>query len=267
MALPWTRALVTGASAGIGRECARLLARHGVDVVLVARRRDRLTALADELATAHNGTAEVLPADLTDADQRAAVAERLAAEPPIDLLVNNAGSGLYGRFDALSPDELTAELTLNALAPMALTRAALPGMVGRGRGWVLNVASLAGLQPTPRMATYAASKAALITLSEALVVELRGTGVTVTLALPGYTASEFQQHSGVSWPDMPDSLWQDAADCARDILTGCARGRDVVVPGGWANRLAAAGSQVAPMALTRWVAGVATAGARRAPAG
>lgn len=262
MALPWTRALVTGASAGIGRECARLLARHGVDVVLVARRRDRLTALATELA-GYGARAEVLPADLTDAAQRAAVAARLATEPAIDLLVNNAGSGMYGRFDGLPPEALTAELTLNTLAPMELTRAALPGMVGRGRGWVLNVASLAGLQPTPRMATYAAAKGALADLSRALAVELHGTGVTVTVALPGLTRSEFQETSGVTWPDVPDYLWQDAAPCAQEILTGCARGRDVVVAGGWRNRLAAAGTQIVPTGLARWVASVATANAQR----
>ena len=179
-------ALVTGASAGIGRAFATTLARNGHDLVVVARDTARLDALAKELEAAHGTTTEVLTADLSHGADVATVEARLAdSARPIDLLVNNAGFGTMGRFHELPIRGEISEIGLNVVAVTRLTHAALPGMVERGCGGVINVSSIAGVQPTPLNATYGATKAFVTSLSEAIHEELKGTGVNCMVLCPG----------------------------------------------------------------------------------
>jgi uncharacterized protein len=187
----YTRALITGASSGIGEALARELAARHVDLVLVARSADRLAELADELHRAHDVDVELLPADLTDDDGLQAVEARLRqVDAPIDLLVNNAGVGQVGDFVDLDVDGAQQQIELNILAPVRLAHAALPGLRDRGGG-ILNVSSISANQPVPRMATYAATKAFLTSWSESLHEELRGSGVHVTALAPGFTRTGF----------------------------------------------------------------------------
>lgn len=241
-ASPWSWALVTGASSGIGEEIARQLAGRGVSLVLVARSVDRLEALAAELRGLRGIDVEVLGADLASDEGCAKVVVRLAdAERPIDLLVNNAGIGGVGRFwtTDLAHDE--AQVRLNALAPFRLLHAALPGMVARGRGAVMNVSSLASFQPTPSNPTYGATKAFVTHLSESVNEQLRGTGVSITAVCPGYVRTAFPAAmDAVSDPDdpvgrsilsPPKFVWMSAASVARQAIDGTAAGKAIVVPG------------------------------------
>jgi len=190
-------ALVTGASAGLGREYARLFASDGHDVVLVARREDRLAALAAELEAAHGVTATVLPADLADPGSPARIASALDAQgTSIDFLVNNAGFGTVGPVAETDCQRQLDMIQVNVLALVHLTRLLLPGMLERGRGRILNIGSTAGFQPGPGMATYFATKAFVNHWTEALAHELRGTGVTATVSCPGATESEFGALAG-----------------------------------------------------------------------
>ncbi len=248
----WQRALVTGASGGIGAEAAARLIDRGVAVVLVARRREPLEALA-ERARARGVAVEVLPADLAEAEGLARVEARLAdAAAPVDLLVNNAGFGTYGPLVDADPDVEAAEVAVNVTAVLRLTRAALPGMVARGRGTVLNVSSVAGSMPQPYAATYAATKAWVSSFTHALVEELRGTGVTATALAPGYTPTEFHADAGLTRASVPAPLWTDAATVAAAGLEAAAAGRAWVVPG-WHFRVAAALAGLLPPAVTRRV--------------
>ncbi len=249
---PWSTALVTGASSGIGEAFARLLAGAGVPTVVVARRRDRLEALARALPGV-----EVLVADLTTEDGIAAVEDRLASG--VDLLVNNAGFGTSGRFAEIDPARITAEVTLNVVALTRLTRAALPGMLARGRGWVLNVSSVVSFQAAPNLATYAATKAFVTSLTEALHEELRGTGVRATALCPGLTRTEFQQVSGGAGltERLPGFAWMTAEQVARAGLADAAAGRALSVPGVH-NKATVVASGLLPRAVTRRVAGAVT---------
>jgi short-subunit dehydrogenase len=245
-------ALVTGASTGIGEQLARMLAERGHDLVLVARDRARLEALAKELGDARGATCEVLPADLTDPGQLATVEAR-AGE--VDVLVNNAGFGTYGPFVELDVDGEDREVRLNVLAVVRLTHAAARAMVGRGRGGILNVASLAAFQPTPYDATYGATKAFVFSFTQALHEELRGTGVAVTVLCPGFTRTEFQARAVIGTDPVPSFMWQEADDVARAGLDGLAKNRAVVIPG-VLNRVVGNVSLVTPGALTRRVVSV-----------
>jgi hypothetical protein len=228
----WSVALVTGASSGIGRAIAVRLAADGSDLVLVARRRDRLEALADELTRAHGVGVEVLVADLTDPDGVAAVEGRLrAANPPVDLLVNNAGRGGQGAFADMPIAWQEEQIRLNVLAPVRLAHVALEGMLARGRGGILNVSSIAGLQPMPHVATYAATKAYLSSFSHALHEEVRHQGVTVTNLLPGFTRTEFHEAAAINRSIVPGPAWMKADTVARAGLRAVARGRAQCVPG------------------------------------
>ena len=190
-------ALVTGASAGLGAEFARLFAADGHDLVLVARRRGRLEALAAELSSRHGVAVHVLVADLADPQGVARVIDDVARLGlVITYLVNNAGFGSKGAFLDSEPARALAMLSVNAAAPLALTRSFLPGMVSRRSGRILNVSSMAGFEPGPFMATYHATKAFLNSFSEALSRELQGTGVTLTLSCPGNTETEFAAGAG-----------------------------------------------------------------------
>ncbi|MEJ7584549.1 MAG: SDR family oxidoreductase [Acidimicrobiales bacterium] len=249
----WTRALVTGASNGIGRALAVQLAAGGADVVLVARSVERLEELAVELRRENEVAVEVLAADLADPDELARVEERLSADPLIDLLVNNAGFGTYGPFHTLPIDGEVGEIAVNVTALVRLTRAALPAMVERGRGWVLNVSSMASLQPVPRNATYGATKAFVTSFSESVHEELRGTGVRVTAVLPGFTRTGFQERAGLGDAGgVPGFLWQSAEACAAEAIAATRAGRAVVVPG-VLNKITAASTAPLPRGVKRRV--------------
>jgi hypothetical protein len=247
-------ALVTGASAGIGTAFATQLAARGNDVVLVARDRARLEALAGELAARYGVATEVLVADLTDGAQLAGVEARLADRDRfVDVLVNNAGYGTNGRFAELDRDVEAREVALNVVALVRLTHAALGPMVERGRGAVLNVSSLAGSQPTPGNATYGATKAFVTSFTQSVHEEVRGTGVHVTVVCPGFTRTEFQANAGIDSSKVPGFLWQSAVEVAAGALTALDHDRAVYVPG-TLNRVTAAVVSVLPDALTRRVA-------------
>ena len=249
----WRRALVTGASSGIGRAFVLALAAAGTDVVLVARRRERLEALAAEVESAHGRAAEVLVADVSDEAQLRAVERCLVdGAPPVDLLVNCAGFGTHGRFAELPVDREEQEVLVNVLAPVRLTRAALPGMIDRGRGGIVNVSSIAAIQPLPQWATYGATKAYLTSFSQAVHEEVRHHGVTVLALMPGFTRSEFQDESRSGTERLPGFLWMAADDVARSGLQALARGRATFVPGA-GYRAFAAVSRLAPWALARRV--------------
>lgn len=246
-------ALVTGASSGIGRAFAVALAEQGTSVIAVARRRDRLEDLAREVSGV-----EVLAADLTDPSQLTTVEERLAdGARPVDLLVNCAGFGTQGRFAELPVDVEDSEVRLNVLALVRLTRAALPGMVARGHGAVINVSSVAGHQPIPLWATYSASKAFVTTFSRAVAAELRGSGVRVLALLPGFTYTEFHERSGFERGLVPGPAWMTAQAVAETALRDLERGRVHSFPG-LHNRAVAAASRLSPWAVTRRVLKVAT---------
>lgn len=250
-------ALVTGASSGIGEAFARALAGAGADVVLVARRRDRLERLAKELESRSGSRAEVLVADLADRTQLASVEERLQ-DPgrPVDLLVNNAGFGTQGLFHQLPLDRQDEEMRVNVVAPVRLAHAALAGMVSRRRGGVVNVSSLAGMLPLPYWSTYSSTKAFLTTFSLSLHEEVRRHGVTVVVVMPGFTRTEFHDHEHVKLSPVPGPAWMSADQVARAGLDALRRRRPRAFPG-LRNRAIYVLCRVAPHTLSsRFVAEV-----------
>ncbi len=245
----WQRALVTGASSGIGRAMVDLLAAQGVELVLVARDAQRLEELAAQLPV----EAEVLVADLSQRDQVKLVADRLIEnERPIDVLVNNAGFGKVGDFIDLDPDVETSVVDVNVGALHRLAHAAGGAMAGRGRGWILNVSSVAGYGPSPKSATYAATKAFVTSFSEALHVELGPQGVVVSCLCPGLTRTEFHERAEVDYHSVPDRLWQSANDVALAGLNGLAAGKAVVIPGAQ-NKAIRGVSKAAPAGVLRFI--------------
>lgn len=251
----WSTALVTGASSGIGDAFARALAAEGTDLVVVARDGERLTALAEELCAAHGVQVEVLTADLSAPVSRAAVEKRLSDPTrPVDLLVNNAGFGTNGRFADLPVAREEQQVQLNVVAVQRLTSAALQGMLARGRGNVVNVASIAAFVPAPESATYAATKAFVCSFTDSLHDELAGTGVCATASIPGFTRTEFQARADWQEQDhVPDRAWLSAEQVARESLDAAAAGRARVVPGLGYKALVGA-AQVIPAAPKRWLA-------------
>lgn len=221
-------ALVTGATAGIGRAFAERLAADGHDLVLVARTEDRLREVADGVAAAHGVTTEVLPADLGESAQLSAVAARVAsADQPVDLLVNNAGFGLNRPFLSTSAHELDRHLDVLVRAVLQLTRAAGGAMADRGRGAIVNVSSVAAFAP---LNTYSAHKAWVTTFSQGVAAELGGHGVRVMSLNPGFVRTEFHQRAGMSTSDIPDAMWLGVDAVVDAALRDLARGRGVSVP-------------------------------------
>ncbi len=246
-------ALVTGASSGIGEQFARQLAARGHDVTLVARRGERLQALAKELRQAHSVTVHVHTADLATAAGRGRVAKLLRAEGPW-LLVNNAGFGTRGRFADLDPDREAEEVELNVVALHQLTAAVLPGNIKARAGAVVNVASTAAYQALPYMATYAATKAFVLHFTEALALELHGTGARAMALCPGPTRTEFDEVAGVS-ALFDKSLPMSAAAVVRSALRTLDRGHAICVPGAH-NLILAQGNRLVPRSAVRRVVGL-----------
>ena len=224
-------ALVTGASSGIGLEFARALARQGFDLILVARRRERLQAAADELQAAYPVRAEVLSADLTDPIDLERVADRIGEVADLDLLVNNAGFGTGGYFAEVDLQPELQMVRLHIIASMRLIHAALPGMIQRGRGGIINVSSVAGIIPLQGNATYGASKSYLNFFTHSLNMELAGTGVRVEALCPGFTVSEFHDGNDAQRSLIPGFLWCRAEDVVAEALKGLREGREMVIPG------------------------------------
>ena len=251
--------LVTGASAGIGSELARVFAEQGHDLVLVARSEDRLEALAAELRREHGRHVRVLPRDLLEPGAPEAIYAALsAAGVDVDVLVNNAGVLELGAFDAMPLAALERMIELNTRVLTSLTRLFLPPMRERGRGRILNVASAAAFQPIPALAVYAATKAFVLSLSEALSEELAGTGVTVTAVCPGLTTTAMTDKAKASNPNagyFPDFLMADAGDVARAAYRACEAGRVIEVPG-LTNRVLTDWSRLQPRWVTRMLGGV-----------
>ncbi|MEN9646769.1 MAG: hypothetical protein RL238_3438 [Actinomycetota bacterium] len=248
---PFTSALVTGASSGIGEAMVELLAEAGIPTVVVARRRDRLDELAERFAGI-----EVLDADLTTPEGLAAVATRVADSAlPIDLLVNNAGFGTSGEFHELDADRLDREVQLNVAALTRLSHAALAAMRPRGRGYVLNVSSVASFQPAPKLAVYAATKAYVTSLTESLHEEMRGTGVHVTALCPGLTRTEFQSvsNSDSYASQYPTFVWMEPREVAQAGLDDVAKGKALSVPGALYKGMVT-GSSIMPRSLARRLA-------------
>lgn len=226
--------LLTGASSGIGLELAKLFAARARAIVLVARRRERLEALATELRKSHPALeVHVETADLGDPDEAEALARRLAERAiAIDVLVNNAGVGVMGMFDKSDPARVRKMIDLNVTSLVALTHACVGGMVARGRGGILNVSSGAGLTLMPGFAAYVGTKHFVTGFSEALRCDLAGTGVTVTQVCPGPVATEFEETAGnFTGMKVPGFVEISAAACARAAFSGFATGRALVVPG------------------------------------
>jgi uncharacterized protein len=225
----WDRALVTGASEGIGAAFARELAGRGTDVVVVARRREVLDRLAADLEAEHGVDVEVLAGDLTDPRLIASVEARLAAdERPIDLLVNNAGGATQHRpFLELDRDRLAGDASLNSLSLLRLTHAAAQAMASRGHGNVINVSAGIAFYPLPGAAAYGASKAFVNSLTEALDYELRDRGVRLTAVCPGFTRTGAQHRLGMKVDWVPDVLWMEPGEVASAALRAAARGRAV----------------------------------------
>lgn len=255
------RVLITGASAGIGAELARVFAKHGHKLALVARSEDKLLALADELKFEFGTDAIVIPADLGTAKGVAAMVAQLdKKKEEIDILVNNAGLLEVGAFCDTPTDDVMKLVNLNIAALTQLTSLLVPRMVERKFGRILNVASLAAFQPVPTMAVYAASKAFVLSLTEALSEELRGTGVKITALCPGLTdtamVSGMKARSATA-ASVPSLLVSDPKDVARQGYSAVMAGRVIQVPG-IPNQVSAAWAQVTPRWLTRTLTGFAT---------
>jgi uncharacterized protein len=239
---PFRTALVTGASAGIGEAIVRQLAADGVKTIVVARRADRLEALAKELPGV-----EVLTADVANSADLDRIAARLA---DVDLLVNNAGLGVHCKAADAPAHHFDNQIAVNIGAVVELSRAAAVAMTAHRRGWILNVSSVAGGISTPENAVYGASKAFVTNFSDALGLELKSSGVKVTALLPGYTHTEFHDVSGSSADDQgaPDWMWQSAEEVARTALADAAAGRTRSIPGAH-NKVAVGLTRYLPRAV------------------
>jgi short-subunit dehydrogenase len=246
---PESTALVTGASSGIGADIARELAERGHGVTLVARREDRLTALAQEIESKLHVRTDVIGCDLSDTAARERLIGEIGARAlDVSILVNNAGFGSAGPFQDLDLDQELRMVRTNVETVVHLCGVFVPPMIERGEGAVMNVASTAGFQPLPRQSTYSASKAFVLGFTEVLSSDLKGTGVTATALCPGPVRTEFvDQHPGFD-VSSPDFVWMSAEDCAKAAVKGLERGKRVVVPG-VGNRIGTLAGQHAPRSV------------------
>jgi short-subunit dehydrogenase len=257
--------LITGASSGIGAALAGRFALGGYDLVLVARSGRKLQRLAQALSTSHGIKASVAPADLSQPDAARKLAAAMnRARRPIDVLVNSAGVLEYGSFVEVSADRHRQVIDLNVAGLTAMLAHFVPPMVARGDGRVLNVASIAAFQPVPSLATYAATKAFVLSLTESLSEELKGTGVTVTALCPGITATNMlrrarQTSRGLT--GLPDFVVGSAEDVANEGYEACIRGEVIRVPGAL-NLAAIVASRAVPKWLWRRVSGAIVRGRR-----
>ena len=231
-----SHALVTGASSGIGAAFAERLAREGYDLAVVARRRDRLDALAQKLREHHQVNVEVLVADLSKHEDLLIVEEHVAADPALELLVNNAGFGGYKSFVELDPDKAEELINLKVLAVTRLTSAALPGMLARGRGFIINVSSrLAysgplGSSRLPKRATYAGANIYINTFTQLLQSELEGTGVQLQALCPGVVETEFHKQVGIDPSRYPAAIVMKPEDLVEASMAGLSLGEVICVP-------------------------------------
>jgi len=255
-------ALVTGASSGIGAAFAHALAQRQVDLVLVARSDQRLRETAARLHAAHGIRVEVIAEDLSREHAAQAVARGLReleveveVEVEVDILVNNAGFATQGRFDAIPAERGHEQIMVNVATVVDLTHALLPGMVARGTGTIVNVSSLGGFQPAPYLAVYGATKAFVLSFSQALAAELRGRGVHVLALCPGPVRTPFLDVLGSRQAAIGQELTADAVVAA--ALRALEDHRSLVVPG-WRNRLTAAGTRLLPRSLVLTLAERAT---------
>jgi len=241
-------AVVTGASSGIGEAFARRLARDRRDVVLVARRADRLERLADELRRAHGVSAHPIVADLASRGASSSVIDEIVRRGwVVDWLVNNAGFATAGRFDRLPLERELEEIRLNVEALVELTGLCIGGMVERGRGTVINVSSVGGFFPSPFMATYTATKAFVLSFSEAIAAELSGTGVHVLCVCPGFTRTEMADKVDVDASALPAFAWMSPEQVVDEAVESV--GRSAVLVSGRANRLLTSTLKFVPRSL------------------
>jgi uncharacterized protein len=247
-------AVVTGASAGIGRAFAQALAAEGYDLLLVARRKALLDELAGELEKSGSVAAHICVEDLAAEGAPARVAAQAREIGHCDLLVNNAGAGLIGTFAESDPARIRAMLSLNVVATTELMQLFLKVMIGRQSGVILNVASTAGFQPVPRFAAYAASKAYVLSLTEALADEVRGTGVRVAAVCPGATETEFTAVAG-GRTDRLKAAYMSPQDVVRIAIEQAVLGQQTVVVPGAVNRASVLGSKLLPRQAAARIAG------------
>jgi hypothetical protein len=248
-------AAVTGASAGIGTAFAWSLAARGYDLLLVARRKRRLDSIAREIKAEHSIRVDVMAADLTVPARLRAVEDRLSRSRRLELLVNDAGLGDFSPFVASDRDREDAEIRLNALAVVRLCHAALPGMVRRRCGGIINVSSTASFAPCPGFATYGATKAFLNSFTEALEAEIAGSGVRVQALCPGLTHTEIFEKAGADTSTLPDLLWMEPSDVAEESLDALDAGPVVFVPG-LGNRALSALVRMLPHVASRRITAV-----------
>jgi short-subunit dehydrogenase len=245
MARQFGLALVTGASAGIGREFARRLAARGSNLVLVARDAGRLEQLAGELSSRYQVDVDVLATDLRTDEGMRSIERRLAEEPPVDLLVNNAGYAETGAFADLPVEAAQGQIALNVTALVTLAHAAAISMRKAGRGAIVNLASGAAFVPSPRTAVYSGTKAFVVTFSQALREELGPFGVGVTVVCPGFTRTEFQERANFDTSPYPDYVWQSAEEVVDESLAALDADRGLCIPG-TPNRVLSAALQLIP---------------------
>jgi short-subunit dehydrogenase len=251
MTLVKETALITGASSGIGLELAHLFACNGHDLVLVARNEENLRRLATELLTTHHVSVRIIAKDLARTTSPAEVARELqAASVPVSVLVNNAGFGSYGVFHHTDLSSDLQMMQVNMVALTELTKLFLKDMLERRRGRILNVASTAAFQPGPLMAVYYATKAYVLSFSEALANELSGTGVTVTALCPGPTRTGFEDRANLQQSRLFRSHLMDARAVAKAGYRACMKGKAIVVPG-WRNKLLAFAIRFVPRSIVR----------------
>jgi uncharacterized protein len=261
-------AVVTGASSGIGEAFARQLAARGYNLLLTARREDRLRNLADEIASAHRVSVEILPADLATDEPRSALAERIRTAPNFGVLINNAGFGTKGLFQQASLAEQDQMHRLHVLTPLALSHAALENLLARpnvsGRTGIINVSSVAGFEQSPSNVSYCASKAWLTSFTEGLAIELelQQSPVKVQALCPGFTYSEFHDVLGMDRGAIPKQFWMSADFVVSESLRGFDRGELIVIPG-WRYKLLSAFMRAVPGPLMRRISAAAAHGFRK----